>query len=245
MPRRFVNEKTLELNITHEGMVSVGIGVVGFTQQQESKVGADVLYPCIDPFIIQFKAAKNGTDNSLATFHVNNNKKMNQHRALDAIAKSGVCQAYYAFPLVVSDPFLATKFGSLLDYTIMIDAQKLTGTLNWVDTTHSVTVQSNGQFKVESDGTVTGEGFSARGFFEKKAKERKRQLNKEKRLSEYIGNLIEQMENAVKEAQIAGQSEHTATLIGTDIKEEHLGYLQLPIRVRGLREKSRNRFTFR
>jgi hypothetical protein len=240
-----VNEKTLELNITHEGLANVGIGVIGFTQQQESRIGADVFYPCARPFIIQFKAAKEGIDNSSATFYVNNNKRMNQHRALDAIARSGVCEAYYAFPLIVSDVFLTTNFGSLLDFTVMVDAQRLTGTLNWFDETHSVEVQANGRFEVSSEGRVTGEGFSAKQFFEKKAKEREKQLNKEKRMSEYINDLIEQMEHVVKEAQIVGQSEHTITFIGTDKDRKHLGYLQLPVLIRGLEKKSREKFKFR
>jgi len=88
-----VNEKTLELNITHEGLANVDIGVIGFTQQQESRIGADVFYPCARPFIIQFKAAKEGIDNSSATFYVNNNKRMNQHRALDAIATRALKRA--------------------------------------------------------------------------------------------------------------------------------------------------------
>lgn len=244
MPK-LVNEKTLELNITHEGLSNVGIGVIGFTQQQESRIGADVFYPCARPFVIQFKAAKEGIDNSAATFYVNNNKRINQHRALDAIARSGVCEAYYAFPLIVSNLFLAANFGRLLDFTIMVDAQRLTGTLNWYDETHSVEVQANGQFDVSSEGRVTGKGFSAKQFFKKKAKEKEEQLNKEKKLSEYMTDLIEQIEHVVKEAEIVGQSEHTITFIGTDKDRKHLGYLQLPVLIRGLEKKSKERFKFR
>ena len=245
MSHRLVNEKTLELNITHEGMVRARIGVIGFTQQQESHIGADVLYPCNRPFIIQFKAAKRGIDNLAATFQINNNKWRNQHRALAAIANSGVCEAYYAFPLVVSYKFLTTNFGSLLNFTLMVEAQKLTGTLNWANITHNVDIQNNGRFTVRSEGTVTGEGFSAKKFFEKIAKESEKQSNKEKRMSEYIHDLIEHMERTVKEAGVVGQSEHTITLIGTDIDGEHLGYLQLPIRIRGLEKGSKERFIFR
>ena len=244
MPK-LVNEKTLELNITHEGLSNVGIGVIGFTQQQESRIGADVFYPCARPFVIQYKAAKEGIDNSAATFYVNNNKRMNQHRALDAIARSGVCEAYYAFPLIVSNLFLAANFGRLLDFTIMVDAQRLTGTLNWYGETHSVGVQANGQFDVSSEGRVTGEGFSAKQFFEKKAKEKEEQVNKVKKLSEYMTDLIEQIEHVVKEAEIVGHSEHTITFIGTDKDRKHLGYLQLPVLIRGLEKQSKERFKFR
>jgi len=240
-----VNEKTLELNITHEGLANVGIGVIGFTQQQESRIGADVFYPCARPFIIQYKATKDGTDNSSATFYVNNNKRKNQHRALDAITRSGVCEAYYAFPLIVSDAFLTTNFGSLLDFTIMIDAQRLTGTLNWFNKIHSIEVQANGQFEVSSKEKVTGEGFFARQFFEKKAKERQKQLEDKRKMSEYIADLIEQMEYTVKKAQVAGQSEHTITFIGTDKDEEHTGYLQLPVLIKGLPEKPKEKAAMR
>lgn len=222
-------------------MVSAGIGVIGFTQQQESRIGADVLYPCTRPFIIQFKAAKEGADNSSATFYVNNNKRMNQHRALDVIARSGVCEAYYAFPLIISDGFLTTNFGSLLGFTVMVEAQKLTGALNWIDITHSVEAQANGQFTVSSEEKVTGKGFSAKEFFQNKSKERKDRQGNGIKMAEYLPSFIESMEHTVKDAGIVGQSEHTVTLIGTDISGEHLGYLQLPVRIRGLKKEPKEK----
>lgn len=245
LQHRLVNEKTLELNITHEGMVSAKIGVVGFTQQQESVTGADVLYPCTKPFVIQFKAAKGGVDNSSATFYVNNNKRLNQHRALDAIASSGVCEAYYAFPLIVSDLFLTTNFGSLLGFTVIVEAQKLTGALNWISETHNVEVQANGQFTVSSEEKVAGRGFFAKEFFQNKSKERKNNQGNGRRIAEYLPSLIESMEHAVKEAGIVGQSEHTITVVGTDIDGEHLGYLQLPVRIRGLKKEPEEKVMFR
>jgi len=45
MAGRLVNEKNLELNITHEGMSIAGVGAFGFTQRQESRIGADVFFP--------------------------------------------------------------------------------------------------------------------------------------------------------------------------------------------------------
>jgi len=243
MPR-LVNEKTLELNITHEGLANVGIGVLGFTQQQESVIGADVLYPCAKPFIIQFKAAKGGVDSSSATFYVNNNKRLNQHRALDAIARSGVCEAYYAFPLIVSNTFLATNFGGLLGFTVMVEAQRLTGALNWIAETHRVEVQANGQFTVSSKEKVRGKGFCAKEFFQNKSKERRNNQVDGRKMAEYLPSLIERMEHTVKEAGIVGQSEHTVTLIGTDIDREHLGYLQLPVRIRGLKKVPKEKVIF-
>jgi hypothetical protein len=174
MSWRLVNEKTLELNITHEGMSLAGVGTFGFTQQLESKIGADVLFPYPKPFILQFKAAKVGVDGLWAKFYVNNNKLKNQHRVLDAIARTGICDALYAFPLILSDPFLTSNFGNLLNFTCMIDSKRLTGNLNWVGQSHIVEVYNNCRFKVRSSGEVFGEGFSAKQFFDKIAKERER-----------------------------------------------------------------------
>jgi len=236
MKGRLVNEKTLELNITHEGMSGVRIGVIGFSQHQESKIGADVLYPCGKPFVIQFKAAKRGVDGHSATFQVNNNRKRNQHRVLDVIAKSGVCEAYYAFPLIVSDVFLTANFGNLLKFTFMVEAQRITGNINWMNQVHTVEMKSGFAFTVKSGETVSGEGFSAKEFFDKKAKEIEGKIVDETIMSGYIRDLIERMDHIAKEAEIPGESEHTITVIGTDITKEQLGYLQLPVRIRGLQQ---------
>ena len=236
MSSRLVNEKTLELNITHEGMTLARVGVFGFTQEQESIIGADVLFPCGKPFIIQFKATKVGTDNHSAIFHINNNKKKNQHRALDAIAKSGCCDAYYAFPLIVTDAFLTSNFGKLLSFTCMEYAQKMTGNLNWIGQTHEVEVRNCCCYTVRSENRVKGDGFSAREFFEKKLKERRNKASEDIGMSDYVKDLITTMEHTVKEAGIVGQSEHTVTVIGTDSVKKRLEYLQLPIRIKGLQE---------
>jgi hypothetical protein len=126
----------------------------------------------------------------------------------------------------------------------MVDARRITGTLNWVNKVHLVEVQRSGQFTVTSNEVVTGIGFLAKDFFKKKAKEIGN-LNKEKvAMSDYIRNLIESMEYSVKKAGIVGQSEHTITLIGTDIDKKHLEYLQLPVRIRGLGKDSEEKPTF-
>ena len=238
MPGRLVNEKTLELNITHEGMSSAGIGVFGFTQQQESRIGADVLFPYSRPFILQFKAAKSGLDGIWARFRVNNNKKKNQHQALDAIARSGLCDAYYAFPLIMSDAFLTSNFGDLLNFTCMVDASRLTGNLNWINQTHAVIVRQNCDFTVSSSEVVEGEGISAKQFFDGTHEERESRINEDTKLSDFVRNLIERLDQTVKKARVYGQSEHTLIVIGIDIRKQQLGYLQLPVRIKGLQEES-------
>jgi len=239
MPGRLVNEKTLELNITHEGMSIAGIGVFGFTQQQESRIGADVLFPCCKPFILQFKAAKAGVDGSWAKFQVNNNKLRNQHQALDAISRSGMCDAYYMFPLIVSDTFLTSSFGNLLNCTCMVDANQLTGNLKWTGQAHTVKVQKNCGFTVKSSKEVKGEGFSAIRFFDRITKERESKPNEETNLPKFIRDLIERLDRIVQESKVYGQSEHTLVIIGIDVSRNRLGYLQLPIRIRGIQERFR------
>lgn len=239
MPGRLVNEKTLELNITHEGMSIAGIGVFGFTQQQESKIGADVLFPYSKPFILQFKAAKSGVDGTWAKFQVNNNKLRNQHQALDAIAKSGLCDAYYMFPLIVSDTFLASNFGNLLNYTCMVDAKRLTGSLKWVDQAHTVEVRRDCSFTVRSSKEVKGEGFSTIRFFDRITKEREGKPREETSLPKFIRDLIGRLDRIVQESRVYGQSEHTLVVIGIDISRNQLGYLQLPVRIRGIQERFR------
>ena len=238
MPGRLVNEKTLELNITHEGMSSAGIGVFGFTQKQESRVGADVLFPFSKPFILQFKAAKSGVDGIWARFRVNNNKKKNQHQVLDVIARSGLCDAYYAFPLIVGDAFLTSNFGNLQNFTCMIDATRLTGNLNWVNQAHSVIVQQNCGFTVRSSEEVKGEGITAKQFFDKITEEKETKPRMETKLAGFVKNLIKSLDHVVQESGIYGQSEHTLVVMGTDIIAKRLGYLQLPVRIKGLQEDS-------
>lgn len=159
---RLANEKTLELNITHELMTGTALGSIGFTQDQELLTGADVLFPCSKPIILQFKATKAGRDGLWGKFSVNNNKWKNQHLALDAVDKSGLCRAFYVFPLVVSDGFLASNLGNLLNVTCAVDASMLTGNLNWQKQEHRVIMHNNYNFTVKSTEEFDGEGFPAK-----------------------------------------------------------------------------------
>ena len=235
MQSRLVNEKTLELNITHEGMSNSGIGVFGFTQQEESRIGADVLFPYAKPFILQYKAAKSGVDGRWARFRVNNNKRKNQHQALNALARSGLCDAYYAFPLVLSDSFLTSNFGNLINLTCMIEASRLTGHLNWINKAHSVTVRRDCSFTVKSE-EVKVKGFPAMQFFDRIRKERDEKPNEKTNLSEFVKDLIKRLDKTVQESRVYGRSEHTVIMIVINIVTMQLGYLQLPVRIRGLQK---------
>ncbi len=69
----YVNEKTLELNITHELMTALNATAVGFTQSEEYWNGADVkLYsPLRYVLILQYKASKSGSDRGQCSFLLN------------------------------------------------------------------------------------------------------------------------------------------------------------------------------
>ena len=242
MKGKLVNEKTLELNITHEGLDIAGFGVFGFTQPQESKIGGDVLFAFPTPFILQYKAAKSGVDGTNARFRINNNKLNNQHQALDAIARSRICGAYYMFPLIISDNFLTTNFNNLLNFTCMVDASLLTGNLNWVNQAHSVIIDQNCQFVAKSEGEVEGEGFPAKSFFKELMEQYGKEI-REEQPSEYVKNLIGRLNEVVKEAQVYGESEHTLLILGSDVSRKEMGYIQLPIRLKGLKGRKKEPFT--
>ena len=71
-------------------------GSIGFTQEQESLIGADVMIPFSLPFVLQCKATKGGVDGTSAWFYINNNQNKNQHQVLDALDRSGLCKAFSA-----------------------------------------------------------------------------------------------------------------------------------------------------
>jgi hypothetical protein len=246
MPGGLVNEKTLELNITHERMVAGQIGAFGFTQQQEILTGGDAFFPCARPQIIQFKAAKSGVDNSVARFYINNNTNRNQHRALHSIDVGGFCDAVYAFPLIVTHSFLTSSFGRFSNFTHMVHARQITGNLNWHNTTHSVEVFQNGRFVVRSSETVEGQCFSARKFFEilvNEAKGEEKQVDEERDFPNYVKKLTAKLDDTVRKAGIVGDSDHTLLILGKNHSEQY-GYLQLYLRIKGLKEEEKEKVAF-
>jgi|GEM_PF-1979950 len=246
MPGGLVNEKTLELNITHEGMSAANIGAFGFTQQQELLTGGDVFFPCARPLIIQFKAAKSGIDNSIAKFYINNNTNRNQHLTLSSISIGGLCDAVYAFPLIVSHSFLTSNFGRFLNFTHMVDASQLTGNLNWHNQTHSVEVFQNGRFVVRSREQIDGYCFSAGKFFEKLAKEAREKkilFGKEENFPDYVKKLTRNLDDSVREAGIVGNSEHTLLILGKN-RSGRYGYVQLYLRIKGRKKEEKEKVLF-
>jgi len=235
---RLANEKTLELNITHELMTGTVTGSIGFTQNQESLTGADVLFPCCKPIVLQFKATKSGRDGLWAKFSINNNKWKNQHQVLDAIDKSGLCRAFYVFPLVVSDSFLTSNLGRLLNVTCAVDASMLTGNLNWQKQEHSVIMHNNYNFTVRSPEEFDGEGFPARKLLEFFG-EGEFKPNEALPVSKFIKQLVRRLDRTVQDAEIFGNSEHTIIVKASDVKRRKIGYLQLPVIIKGKEERFR------
>jgi hypothetical protein len=229
---KLADEKTLELNITHELLSGAGIGAFGFTQDEENKLsGGDVLFPCSIPLILQFKAPFQGVDNIWGDFHLNSNKNRNQHMMLHAWSQSGLCKAVYVFPLIITDIFLTSNFGNLLDFSEAIDADWITDSHNW-DKPHRITVRKNFSFQVHSEES-NGEGYPARKLIDYLNKN-KLTVQSDRPISKYLPMLIEKMERTAKQFKIFGGSEHTLYIMATTKRREEVGYLALPIVIKGL-----------
>jgi len=232
---KLADEKTLELNITHELLSSAGVGCFGFTQDEESKLsGGDVVFPYSIPLILQYKSPFDGTDNVVGKFYLNKNKNKNQHMMLHCWSQSGLCRAVYVFPLIISDNFLTANFGHLLDYSQAVDAEMLTGTLNW-DEHHWIEMHQNCNFRVHSE-IFKGKGFPAKNLIEHFNSD-KSHIESNQPFSEYIPKLIEKMESDVKRAKIYGKSEHTLYIKATNKNRTKFGFLSLPILINGLERK--------
>ncbi len=234
MPR-LANEKTLELNITHELLSGAGIGAYGFTQDQESIAGGDVFFPCSVPMVLQYKAAKEGLDSYWGKFSINNNKEKNQHMVLHRLCRSGICRAFYVFPLISSDFFLMANFGHLLDFACAVDADLITRNLKWYKKEHRVIMAKSHRFKVQSDDEFEATGFSARKILGI-LKESKNDVNFDLPIPKYIPNLIKRIDKSIQEAKIYGNSEHTIYVIATNRRRDNFRYLALPVQITGLRE---------
>jgi hypothetical protein len=233
---KLADEKTLELNITHELLSGADIeGAFGFTQEEENRLsGGDVLFPCSIPLILQFKAPFQGVDNVWGDFHLNSNKNKNQHMMLHAWAESGLCKAVYVFPLIVTDNFLTANFGNLLNFTQAMDANLITGSHNW-DKAHRFTMHKNFSFQVHSERS-DGKGYPAKKLIDY-LKENKLNVQSDRPISKYLPLLLEKMEYTAKEYKIFGGSEHTLYIIATTKRREKVGYLSLPVIIKGIDKK--------
>jgi hypothetical protein len=230
---RLVNEKTLELNLTHELMASLNIQFYGFTQQQEYFTGADVQFrPIGNPVIIQYKAMKNGIDGDHGTFFLNDNTNNNQHDTLDMISRSGMVDAYYYFPLIMTDRFLLHNFNRLLLYNIPIEANRITQQHNW-KIKHTIYVDRTGAFNVHSDYTHndSSEKMNNHITYLRNKIYRSEIINEE--IGEYIHNIISKIESLMDKNKIYGASEHTFYFFLKNIKKQQTSCFQIPILIHG------------
>ena len=239
--RRLVNEKTLELNITHELMNRLNVQIFGLTPSyDEPLVGADIEYfsPIGIKYIIQFKAAKRGNDGQYGVFNINSNPKKDQHEILNMIAKAGIVQARYLFPLVISDNFLIGNFGRLLLHTIPIDAMRITGNFNWKGIEHEIEVWNNGVFNVKSSESFSGETGTIDDFIDEILKELEISEAQDISFQEYIIKTIRQIEILLSEKEIEGDREHTFIFFGKHRVTGQIGYCQIPIWLQGIKKSS-------
>lgn len=245
---RLANEKSLELNITHEILSNLGAGAIGITQGAERATGGDILLPIGRPRIIQFKASKSGLDGSRCRFRINSNGyptrgvPPNQHLALDAIGRSGWCDAWYAFPLIYTDSYFVSNMGRLLRHTVVIEATAITAAVsprspNWFGVPHSITVDNQNVFWVRSEVEGRGIGASGKDFLDKLKNEQVQTPNKTKLNHETIAQTIGKLESAVKQAGVIGRSEHTISFAAWNETLEKKIILSLPIQLHGLERK--------
>lgn len=235
MVRRLVNEKTLELNISHELMKILGVQIFGFTLQEEGSFGGDISFypPLGNPLLIQYKRTRSGIDGINGKFEINNNRRKNQHLILDMISRSGMVDTYYFFPLIISDNFLTLNFGRLLEHTIIIEASNITGNLNWRDTAHKIEVNNDGTFSVFSNGNEGDSGIKISTFLEVIKKKLYDSKIIDMKFNEYIISTISRLEELARSEKIIGQSEHTFLFFGRNNDTNDIRYIQIPIMIRG------------
>ena len=241
MVRRLVNEKTLELNISHELMEILGVHVFGFTLQEEGESGGDITFypPLGNPLLIQYKRTRSGTDGTNGKFEINNNRGKNQHLILDMISRSGMIDTYYFFPLIISDNFLTSNFGRLLEHTIIIEASNITGSLNWRDTAHKIEVNNDGRFNVFSNVHKGYSGIKISNFLEVIKKKIYDSETIDMKFNEYIISTISKLEEQAISEKIIGQSEHTFLFFGKNEDTNDIRYIQMPIMIRGYSDYAR------
>jgi hypothetical protein len=229
----YVNEKTLELNITHELMTALNATAVGFTQSEEYWNGADVkLYsPLGYVLILQYKASKSGSDRRQCSFLLNSNKNNNQHLSLHMLAQSNLMDVKYCFPIIRTNQFLANNQGSLLTYSPRIDPILITGNKNW-NISHSITVDVIGTFTVHSEDDYNGE-FKNNLNDVKIIKEKLQGLKPlEETMSVFIENILNESETYLYKSNLKGSVEHNFIFFSKNDKG-NIGYFQLTARLKG------------
>lgn len=177
---RLANERTLELNITHELLnyyqllyfrrhrhTSNSIYATSPTIQEENNAGGyDVALRL--PYAVlfyQFKAAKanRGTDGKEAHFVINNNSDRDQHEKLNVLASKNY-PVFYAFPIIITDNFFMSNVGQLRQFTQFIRVRSFPAYSD--SKPHRVEVFSNGNFNSFSRKHEGVDGIGVTQFIE-------------------------------------------------------------------------------
>ena len=150
---RIANERTLELNITHQ-LLSIyrDSFAVGATQKYESRTGVDSgIQTPYRAIVFQYKASnpRRGADGIEAQFLINNNQKRDQHVKLHGLGKIFTNTVFYGFPLVVSDPYFQVNASSLIPITVFVGLERLPRFS--MGDPHRIKVFSNGAYVVSSE----------------------------------------------------------------------------------------------
>lgn len=161
---KLLNEKSLELNISHELLnLFTSSYSVGVTLQDESKIGVDswLKAPYLALFF-QYKASYRGVDGQTAFFNINSNHPYyDQHVTLKHFSNFFPDSVFYVFPLAVTDNYFRQVAGNLTPVTIFQDLDTMPTVLP--GSPHRMEVFANGSYvlhseRKESKGTM-GEDF--------------------------------------------------------------------------------------
>jgi hypothetical protein len=230
----YVNEKTLELNITHELMSRYNATAVGFTQNEEYTSGADVelFRPLQQVLVLQFKAPKSGRDNKYCTFLLNSNTNNNQHLSLHMLAQSNLVDVQYCFPIIRTNKFLSNNHGSLLLYCPRIDPRLITQNKNW-NIPHSIKIDIDGTFIVRSNDHFSGE-FNKDQTDIKKMREKLNMMKplEEEKMGDFINDTLRKLSSYLLKNNIQGWTEHNFIFFSKN-DEGKIKYLQLTTRLKG------------
>jgi hypothetical protein len=169
---RLANEKSLELNLTHQMLLSHRTSyAVGVTQQAERFSGVDsgLRFP-YRAVLFQYKASipEKGRDGSEAWFKINNNQPhYDQHFNLYRLAtglRGGSQCVFYAFPIVIEDGYFQIRAGDLIPLTVFV---KVTSIQRFpIGRSHKVHVFASGDFVASSEES-RGKGMVGKEFLEK------------------------------------------------------------------------------
>ena len=118
---KLLNEKSLELNISHELLnLFTSSYSVGVTLQDETNIGVDswLKTPYL-AFFFQYKAPYRGVDGKTAFFRINSNRPhYDQHVTLKHFANFFPNAVFYVFPLAITDNYFRQVAGNLTSVTI-------------------------------------------------------------------------------------------------------------------------------